>query len=127
MAEQVLGDAGAPAEAAVVVRAPDFDTLFEYESGYVWNTLRHLGVATSDLEDLTHDVLLAVYRRLPDFDPTRELRPWLFGIALRMASHYRRRAHRRMEVPGAVVAEPVDREPLPDENAARRQAERIAE
>src|SRR5262245_56727447 len=127
MAEQVLGDAGAPADAAVVVRAPDFETLFENESGYVWNTLRHLGVAAADLEDLTHDVLLAVYRRLPDFDPTREVRPWLFGIALRVAAHYRRRAHRRMEVRGAELAEPADRGPLPDEHAALREAERIAE
>jgi RNA polymerase sigma-70 factor, ECF subfamily len=72
----------------------DFRTIFELEVGYVMRTLRRLGVAPADLEDLAHDVFLAVHRRLDSYDPARALRPWLFGFAFRVASHYRRKAGR---------------------------------
>jgi RNA polymerase sigma-70 factor, ECF subfamily len=74
--------------------ALDFRTIFELEVGYVMRTLRRLGVAPADLEDLAHDVFLAVHQRLGSYDPTRALRPWLFGFAFRVASHYRRKAGR---------------------------------
>lgn len=78
-------------------RAPhglDFRTIFELEVGYVMRTLRRLSVAPADLEDLAHDVFLAVHQRLETYDPSRPLRPWLFGFAFRVASHYRRKAGR---------------------------------
>jgi len=74
--------------------ALDFRTIFELEVGYVMRTLRRLGVAPADLEDLAHDVFIAVHQRLPSYDRTRPLRPWLFGFAFRVASHYRRKVGR---------------------------------
>lgn len=71
--------------------------MFEEELGYVWTTLRRLGVRSVDLEDVSHEVFVVVHRRLSDFDATRPIRPWLFGIAYRVTSDYRRRAHRRHE------------------------------
>jgi RNA polymerase sigma-70 factor (ECF subfamily) len=70
--------------------APDFTVIFREHSSYVWSTLRRLGVRERDLEDLVHDVFIVVHRHLPDFDARRPLRPWLFGIAFRVASGYRR-------------------------------------
>jgi len=52
----------------------------------------------ADLEDVTHEVFVVVHRRLADFDRRRPVKPWLFGIALRLASEDRRRAHRRYEL-----------------------------
>jgi RNA polymerase sigma-70 factor (ECF subfamily) len=69
-------------------------------AAYVWNTLRRLGVPSSDLEDLTHDVFLQVERHLDGFDTSRPVKPWLFGFAYRVASQERRRAHRRRETQG---------------------------
>jgi RNA polymerase sigma-70 factor, ECF subfamily len=107
-------------------RAPratlDFRTIFELEVGYVMRTLRRLGVAPADLEDLAHDVFLAVHRRLDSYDPARALRPWLFGFAFRVASHYRRKAGR--ETPLDHVENVVDGADGPDallEKEARRQ------
>ena len=74
--------------------ALDFRTIFELEVGYVMRTLRRLSVAPADLEDLAHDVFLAVHQQFHRYDPTRPLRPWLFGFAFRIASHYRRKAGR---------------------------------
>jgi RNA polymerase sigma-70 factor, ECF subfamily len=72
----------------------DFRTIFELEVGYVMRTLRRLSVAPADLEDMTHEVFLAVHQQLHRYDSSRPLRPWLFGFAFRIASHYRRKARR---------------------------------
>jgi RNA polymerase sigma-70 factor, ECF subfamily len=77
-----------------VVRPLDFRTIFELEVGYVMRTLRRLSVAPADLEDLAHEVFLAVHQQLHRYDTARPLRPWLFGFAFRIASHYRRKARR---------------------------------
>lgn len=78
--------------------AVDFDEIYRAEFPYVWRTLRRLGVAAADLEDLAHDVFVVVHRRLDDYDSRRAIRPWLFGIAYRLASDDRRRARNR-EIP----------------------------
>ena len=80
-------------------RAPlDFTAVFEGELGYVWNALRRLGVPTQDLEDKTHDVFVAVYKRRAEFDDARPIKPWLFGFAFRVAAAHRRLARMRREV-----------------------------
>lgn len=78
----------------------DFETLFRRELAYVWFTLRRLGVLTHDLEDVTHDVFVLVYRHLDRYDATRPIRPWLFGFAYRVACGYRRLARHRMSAVG---------------------------
>lgn len=69
----------------------DFATVFSLELGYVLRTLRRLGVRDADVEDVGHDVFLAVYGAWDDVDPDRPIRPWLFGFAFRFASNYRRK------------------------------------
>ena len=86
--------------------SPELHEVFRAEASYVWNTLRRLGVRTADLEDVTHDVFMVVHRKWDDFDPARPVRPWLFGIALRVASDYRRSARVQRER----VTDDVDRE-----------------
>lgn len=99
----------------------DFRTIFETEFEYVWHSLRRLGVRERDVDDVTHDTFIVVYRTLDQYDPGRPLRPWLFGIAARHAANYRRRAHHRGDVmePAAEVA---DQSRGADEALASRQA-----
>jgi RNA polymerase sigma-70 factor (ECF subfamily) len=104
---------------------PEFPRLFAAHFDYVWHTLRRLGVRQSDLEDVTHDVFVAVFRKLDQYDASRPLRPWLFGFALRVASDYRDLARFRLEV----VEEPTERrDERPDAlaNAMHRQAVSLA-
>jgi RNA polymerase sigma-70 factor (ECF subfamily) len=87
-----------PAFDTVPMSAPvEFRELFESEFAYVARTLRYLGVRGHDLEDVTHDVFLHVYRHLYEFDATRPLRPWLFGFAYRIARDFRALARHRHE------------------------------
>ena len=72
--------------------SPVFRRIYDAEFDWLYRTVRRLGARDRDLEDLTHDVLVVAYRRLGDYDPARPLRPWLFGIAFRVVSDYKRRA-----------------------------------
>jgi RNA polymerase sigma-70 factor (ECF subfamily) len=103
---------------------PSLRDLFTMHSDYVWNTLRRLGVPPSDLEDLTHDVFVQVGRHTSDFDPSRPVRPWLFGFAFRIASQHRRRAHRRHETPGE-TDEMTHPGPAPDEQLVADERRRL--
>jgi RNA polymerase sigma-70 factor (ECF subfamily) len=87
-----------------------FREIFHREFDYVWHTLQRLGVYERELEDLTHETFLRVYRDFERYDTTRPVRPWLFGFAFRVASDYRRLARHRLEVLG-IEAEPHDTEP----------------
>ena len=100
-----------PAVSANGPEKPSFSTIFARDLGYVWTSLRRLGVPNRDLEDLSHDVFFRVYQRLADYDVTRPFRPWLFGFCFRVASDYRRRFANQREVLGAEL-EPID--PAPD-------------
>ena len=78
-----------------------FRAIYEEHFDYVWFTLRRHGGRERDLEDLTHDVFVACARAWERYDPERPIRPWLHGIAFRVASDYRRRASTAREVPVA--------------------------
>jgi RNA polymerase sigma-70 factor (ECF subfamily) len=82
-----------------VTTAPvDFSTLYRAEFAYAWRALRRLGVPERDLPDLAHDFFVVVFRQLHLYDPSRPMRPWLFGIAFRVVSDYRRSARFAREV-----------------------------
>ena len=102
-------------------RPPDLPTIYRSEFAYVWNTLRRLGAPLPDLEDLAHDVFVVVHRHLGEYDPARPLRPWLFGISLRVVSDFRRLGRNLREVPGERL-EPVDAAPTPHERMEATEA-----
>jgi RNA polymerase sigma-70 factor (ECF subfamily) len=110
---------------ADLIEVPDFKDVYEAHFSYVWHSLRRIGVADADIEDLCHDVFVAFFRGLDAFDPSRPVKPWLFGIAFRVASDHRRRARHRFEVPQ--VGDYADRAPPADDRVAERQARNLVE
>jgi RNA polymerase sigma factor (sigma-70 family) len=68
-----------------------FDAVYEEHFGYVWKTLGRLGILVADLPDAVHDVFVVVHRRWAELDVDRPVRPWLFGIARRVAAGARRK------------------------------------
>ena len=111
---------GATAPAGLTSGTVDFPSLYKQEFGYAWTTLRRLGVRESDLADLAHDFFIVVFRHLGDYDRARPVKPWLFGIAFRVVSDYRRSARFARERLGD-PPEVVDRTAA-DEQIAERQA-----
>jgi RNA polymerase sigma-70 factor, ECF subfamily len=73
---------------------------YQGELDYLAGSLRRLGVRWPDLEDVLHEVFLVMLKRWDDYDRSRPLRPWLFGIAFRVASGQRRRGSRELLVEG---------------------------
>jgi RNA polymerase sigma-70 factor (ECF subfamily) len=96
----------------------DFRRIYDAQFDYVFHSLRRLGIPDRDLEDLCHDVFVAFYRGRDGYDPSRPVKPWLFGIAFRVASDYRRRMQNRFEVPDGVPDRGGDAFPAPDEQLA---------
>lgn len=97
-----------------------FHAIFRSELRWMWTTLRRLGVRKADLEDVTHDVFVQVFKKLDGYDASRPIRPWLFAFAYRAASDYRRLARHR-EDPDAEIDHMLDRAPMPDERVAERE------
>lgn len=86
---------------------PAFREVFDRHGRYVWRTLRRLGVREADAKDMCQEVFMVVHRRLPEFDGSSSIRTWVYGITVRVASQYRRRAvHRREELSEQVVETP---------------------
>jgi RNA polymerase sigma-70 factor (ECF subfamily) len=71
--------------------------VFEENAPYAWRVLRRLGVAEADVDDVCQEVFVTVHRRLSDFEGRSSVRTWIYGICVRTASDYRKRAHTRRE------------------------------
>jgi RNA polymerase sigma-70 factor (ECF subfamily) len=73
----------------------------EQHYGFLWRSLRRLGVPAADVEDAAQQVLIVLHRRLDQLPAGAEL-AFAFGTAERVASEARRARERRREVvPGA--------------------------
>ncbi len=102
----------------VVRSAPPVQTLegecldaYDRELDYIFATLRRLGAAPHEVEDLAQELFMVLHRNWSALDTERPLRPYLFGVAFRIVCANRRRFSR--EVPhGALDAD--DASALPD-------------
>ena len=93
---------------------PTAQQVFQEHATYAWRALRYCGVAPPDLQDACQEVFLVVHRRLPEFEHRSSMRTWVYGICLRVAAQYRRRAHRRRE---ELMPEPPEMAVLPTQPA----------
>ncbi|HMI89915.1 MAG TPA: sigma-70 family RNA polymerase sigma factor [Polyangiales bacterium] len=83
-------------------------------AAFVQRVLRHLGVASSQLDDASQEVFLVVCRQLDKFEGRSSLRTWLYGICRNVAAATRRGGHAR-EV---LAAEPPEVDQPPGQDAA---------
>lgn len=104
-----------------VAQLADLDVLYREHGAAVWRIARHLGASPQDLDDVVHDVFLIAYRRRHDFDPTRSVRNWLFGIARNVVARSHTRVSRERRGLRAVSPPPVA--PSPDPSIAVERGE----
>jgi RNA polymerase sigma-70 factor (ECF subfamily) len=103
-------------------RPLDVTAIHAAHARFVWTSLDRLGVRAADLEDMLQEVFVVVHQRLHTFDGSAQMTTWLFGICLRVAAAYRRRAWVRREQMVDAVPESVAECGAPDEATASRQA-----
>jgi RNA polymerase sigma-70 factor (ECF subfamily) len=106
----------------VLAEPPAFADVYREHVRFVFRVLPRLGVAARDVEDVCQDVFVVVYRKLPEFAQRSTLRTWLYGIALRCASDYRRRAHVMREAPDEHAGTTLTVAPDQPDSIAQRQA-----
>jgi RNA polymerase sigma-70 factor (ECF subfamily) len=88
---------------------------------FVWRSVRRLGVADADADDAVQQIFITAAAKLDSIVAGSE-RSFLFGIALRVASHARRTVRRRGEVLGDAIDERADVAPGPDDLLEQRRA-----
>jgi RNA polymerase sigma-70 factor (ECF subfamily) len=88
-------------DAASTAGALRLEDVYREHFGFVWRSLRHLGVAEVDAEDAVQDVFLVVHGKLTSFEHRSRLSTWIYGICIHVAQARRRRAHLRRELPTA--------------------------
>jgi RNA polymerase sigma-70 factor, ECF subfamily len=86
-----------PVDALVAEAGPSFDVVFRETSPYVCRALRRFGVRPSDLDDVAQDVFVIVHKKLATYEGRGSIRAFVYGIAFRVASDYRRSARVRRE------------------------------
>jgi RNA polymerase sigma-70 factor, ECF subfamily len=117
----------ATSEVALASVELDLEQVFARSSRFVWRILARYGVRPADLPDACQDVFLVVHRRARDFDPEGSLNAWLFGICVRTAADYRKRARRRRESPSEDAPElsvPAPQQQDLEREQARRDLQR---
>jgi RNA polymerase sigma-70 factor (ECF subfamily) len=103
----------------LLLQHPDTASVFREHAAYAWRVLRRLGVHESDVEDVCQEVFVVIHRRLPEFEGRSAVRTWVYGICVRAASDYRRRAHRRREIVTEAPPEQEAKDDAHQELAAR--------
>jgi RNA polymerase sigma-70 factor, ECF subfamily len=82
---------------AVAEHGPSFRAVFEAHARFVWRSLLGLGVQESDVPDASQQVFVVLQAKLDRLDEGCALGTFIYGICLRVASDFRRRAHVRRE------------------------------
>lgn len=122
-AAERLETAPVPERGAPRVAAAEFGRIYDEHVQYVWRALRRLGVVEGSVDDAVQDVFIVAFRRLGDFEGRSSLRTWLYGIALRVARDYRRRAGRGgLELSESLAAAP---EAGPQARSEKAEAARV--
>lgn len=104
-----------------------FSRLVTDHVDFVWRSLRRFGVREADVDDATQQVFLVVNDKLAHIKPGQE-RPFLMGVAMRVASHARR-GYQRWEAAEQRLSSdpegPAPSHPNPEELTQRLQAREL--
>jgi RNA polymerase sigma-70 factor (ECF subfamily) len=97
---------------------------FEAHYDFIWRLLRRFGVAHGSADDAAQQVFLTLAPRIADVEIGKE-RPFLFGVAVRVASDQRKAAQRERLGRDRLGGEPSIQAPQPDEVLDRARAKEI--
>jgi RNA polymerase sigma-70 factor (ECF subfamily) len=113
-------DARSPGNGSKFSDPMDLRGLFECYYASVWRLLRRLGVPQAQLDDAAQEVFWVAARRIKDIEPGRA-HPFLYGVALRIASTQARRHSTPDSLPIESFPHLVDQCPSPEERYQQQQ------
>ncbi len=99
-----------------------FKRVYQQNYAYVFAVLSRLGVERGSVDDALQEVFLTAYRRRGSYDASRPLKPWLAGIARKVAFRHRRgrvRARRKLDAFSRWRADATD-DPNSDQGMQRQ-------
>lgn len=99
-----------------------FSKVYERHAGFVWRTVRRLGVRERDVEDACQEVFLVVHKKMGALEADPSLEAWLFAICRRVAAAHRRRASARHERDELTTANEPSVAPTQSDSLQRREA-----
>ena len=79
------------------VAAGSFRAIFDAHARFVWRSLLGLGVPENDVPDASQQVFVVLQGKLDQINEGCLVSTFVYGICLRVASDFRRRAHVRRE------------------------------
>jgi RNA polymerase sigma-70 factor (ECF subfamily) len=120
-------DSGAGMNPPSLREEMDFARVYETQFDFVWRSLRLLGVPPEAVEDMTQETFDIVSRQLAEFEGRSSLRTWLFGIAQRVASNYRRLVRRKLSRLEPLSEAAPSPEPTPHAHAEAKEAAGVVE
>ena len=88
---------------------------------FVWRLLRRLGLSPADADDAAQHVFMTAAQKLDAIADGRQ-RPFLYGVALRVAQNHKRKLMRRLERDGRAASEPSEISTTPDDALRWREA-----
>lgn len=99
------------------------EVLFARWEALLFAFFYRMGCPPASVEDLTEEVLVAIYRQRARYDPGRPFAPWVYGIARHVWQDYCR--HRRRDLTQSVSLEAIEglRAPAPDPSEAAQMRE----
>ncbi len=100
----------------------DVRAAYDAHVDFVWRLLLRPGVHPAHAEDAAHEVFLVLHRRRDEFRGASNLRTWLGGIAVRVASDHRRGAARARNNVAELRRLPPRPQPGPHQHAEEREA-----
>lgn len=103
-----------------------FRELFRLHKNNVARLVQRMTGRRSDVDDLIQEVFLQVHRSIGRFHGKSRFSTWLYRVTVNVVLMHRRSARSRptlVEQPETMV--PEDRQPLPDEQAARAARVRV--
>ncbi len=83
---------------------PSFAQVYDQYFNLVWAAVRQLGVSADAIDDVVQEVFVVIHNRLGSVQQVESLRSWVYGVARRTVSSYRRAQRSRSES-GAQYAE----------------------
>jgi RNA polymerase sigma-70 factor (ECF subfamily) len=101
-----------------------FEALYRRHFDFVFRSVRRLGIAEAQVDDVVQEVFLIALRRLSDFQPGSNARAWLFSIASRTSANHRR-VQRRNLLRSAPLADYPDSAAGPFERVMCSDAARV--